>query len=126
MKLYDVVKQILEDFLQARSSDKFLIWEVWRRQGFITQKQYESQSITETAFLRAAHPSSIIRLRAMIQSSERKKVSKGEIELKDSLLPLTDVQEFRDEIQRQRGTHVFREDAIVPEDIIQYQMFGDE
>lgn len=35
MKIYDVVKDILENDIEARSSDKRLLWLFWKRAGII-------------------------------------------------------------------------------------------
>ena len=105
MRIYDLVKQILTNEPNTRSSDKLLIWLVWEKQNLTGL-----DLITYSNFCEAASSKTITRARRMIQAEERERVKNGEIDVEWSLLPSKEVQEWRYEIERQKGTHVFREE----------------
>lgn len=91
MKLYDTVLKLLEDYEQLRNSDKKLIWCVWYKQGL------SNTSITKEDFLRAKSSESITRARRKVQ------------ELHPELQATSTVKMRRAEIERQKGTFVYRE-----------------
>lgn len=93
MRVYDIVKQILEDNIKTRDSDKYLIWNVWERQGIIKSNNISKENFIELS----AHTETIRRNRQHIQQRYPKlRASKR-------------ARNVRREIQRQKGTHSFRE-----------------
>lgn len=91
MKLYDKVKQLLEFYPELRDSDKKLVWQIWKD----TDKTF-NESISYYDFMRAESPMTI--------SRARRKVVEDHPELASS----KGVQRYKDEIERQKGTHVYR------------------
>lgn len=62
MKLYDIVKQILQTYPTTRDSDKSLIWQVWVKGGYV-----QNGVITKWDFFDATTPESITRARRKVQ-----------------------------------------------------------
>lgn len=81
MKVYDLIKKLLTEYPELRSSDKRLIWKVWETQGLSTTY------ITKQDFLdKAELPESIRRARQAVQEAHpdlkgngngKKEASKG-------------------------------------------------
>ena len=94
MKLYDIVNHILTTDSYTRSSDKKLIWEVLKYQGFT-----EGGAITYSRFMNKdiANFESIRRCRQKIQEKH------------PELRAVGVVFQERAKKAKQRGTHVFRE-----------------
>lgn len=99
MKLYDKVKQILEDKPQARNSDHALIWLVWRDQGIIENPGSAAfrDILTLDSFMKATSPESITRARRKVQ------------ELHPHLQAVKPIADYRAKKAASKGTFVFRE-----------------
>jgi len=93
-KLYDEIKNILTAFPETRDSDKKLIWTFWSENGYINSYS----GISRTSFMDSPSTESIRRCRQKIQ------------QLHLNLRPMSEnVKKARHSIERQRGTHIFRE-----------------
>jgi len=93
VKTYDLIKELLEDHPETRSSDKKLQWKVWTELGYIEDGyalQYED-------FLRATSPETIRRCRQKIQ------------ELHPELQATRRVRAERKYVENQRGTFIYRD-----------------
>lgn len=103
MKVYDLVKEVLIDHADARDSDKKLMWTVWYRLGYIVNPlgQVGRSMIEFQAFTHAKCPApeTIRRCRQKIQETHP--------ELRSSKR----IQQEKDKLAAQKGTHVFREEA---------------
>ena len=97
MKLYDQVLQLLKDNPELRSSDKKLLWEVWRRQGCITNGVLGYEKFVHGHL---ATPESVTRCRRKIQELH--------LELGASLA----VKNERKRKAKLKGTGVYREPLI--------------
>ena len=97
MKLYDLIKSLLTERQDLRDSDKKLIWAVFQELGYAT-----SYTISFSDFTSPSCPSteSIRRCRQKIQENVP--------ELRGS----QKVQKLRDDIEDQRGTHIYREETL--------------
>ena len=96
--LYDIVKRVLETYPNTRDSDKLLIWRVWFETGHVRFNPGEGYSVSLENFLDANPAESIRRNRQMIQAEF------------EYLKPSDQVQAWRNNIETQKGTHVFREE----------------
>lgn len=96
MKLYDLVKQLLEGNVIYRNSDKKLIWKVWMIKGFVNEG---SDLLAFEDFMDATSPESIRRCRQKIQEKFP--------ELKGS----PEIVEAREEKAQEKGTFIYREEA---------------
>lgn len=96
MKIYDLVKQILEASELARNNDKFLMWMIWDKEGVLL-----GNTLTAEGFKRGTSPESITRARRKVQ------------ELHPELQAAGGVWERRQAIRRQKGTHIFREQTTL-------------
>ena len=108
MKTYDIVKMILLRDHRARNSDKHLMFEVWK---------YQDLNILdyETWMRKAAHPKSIIESRRNLQRDQEEALLRGEGINGDQLLIADDtVRKFREQINQEKGTHIYREEVIAP------------
>lgn len=94
MVLYDLVEELLTMNEELRNSDKKLVWEVWKRLGFI-----HGGVLSENQFMRDDLPpiESITRARRKAQ------------ELKPALRASAPVEQARRRIAEDKGTTVFRE-----------------
>lgn len=92
--LYDLVKDLLIVDATLRDSDKKLMWEVWRREGFIV-----SGFLNYTSFLdkRFTIPETIRRIRQKVQEKNH------------HLRSSKPVQDYKNEKRRTKGTFAFRE-----------------
>lgn len=97
MKTYDLVKDLLIKYPAMRDSDRLLIWNVWGRRGYLTVEDNTS-IIRKESFMTATSPESIRRCRQKIQENFP--------ELRSS----KKVQEEKDKIADQKGTHIYREE----------------
>lgn len=100
MKLYDRVLKILTENKMARNSDKVLIWEVFKETGTVSSRfrtQQLNGLIDFDAWMDSVSTESVRRCRQKIQ------------ELHPELQADNVVQTYRKGIQKQKGTHVFRE-----------------
>lgn len=94
MKIYDLVKQLLEENKEYRSSDRKLIWAVWDWQRLLY-----GGVISKTSFMdKAMMPDTITRARRKVQEKFE--------ELKADEV----VEKFREEKEAEKGTHVYREE----------------
>ena len=102
MKLYDVVKHILTTDSYTRNSDKKLIWEVLKYQGFV-----EDGVITPSRFMSREIVSfeSITRARRKIQEKH------------EELRAVGAVFQERAKKSKQKGTHIYRE----PIKVVRYE-----
>lgn len=107
MKTYDIVKMILLSDHKARNSDKHLMWEVWKYQG--------ANLLVYSYWMdRAAHPKSIIEARRNLQREQEEALARGEgIDGADLVIADDTVRKFREKINLEKGTHIFREDVPV-------------
>ncbi len=97
MRLYDLTKQLLEQYEPLRDDDHKLTWAVWTKMG-LTENGY----ITKENFYQSTPIESITRCRRKIQEKY------PELQASQS------VQMARKEIETQKGTHVFRDEIVVP------------
>lgn len=71
MKLYDVVKRLLEIYPALRNSDKKLLWAVWNVKGLVVNPSNQLQSgygyITRGNFYKAPSSESVTRARRKVQ-----------------------------------------------------------
>jgi hypothetical protein len=91
-KIYDLVLDLLKNYLETRSSDKVLIWSVWANLGFTF-----NNTINYRDFILAPSSETIRRCRQKIQ------------EIHPELKPSKEIQQLRLDISSQKGTHIFRE-----------------
>lgn len=107
MKTYDIVKKIMLHQHGARNSDKHLMFEVWRYQGVNTQNYEEWMD-------KAAHPKSIIESRRNLQRDQEERLLAGEeIPANEILIADKTVLKYREQINQEKGTHIFREEVPV-------------
>lgn len=99
-KLYDVVKNLLEQFPDLRNSDRLLIWQVWRKEGHFYD-QYGQPRINFDDFMKATSSESVTRCRRKIQENI------------PELRGTEWVQKARQDIADQKGTHIYREKVEV-------------
>ena len=93
MKIYDLVKDILEKHEITRNSDKSLMFTAWNRLGYI-----ENRSINYDNFSKAPTPESITRARRKVQ------------ELHPHLQATSQkVRAKRQQKEQTKGTFIFRE-----------------
>ena len=91
MKVYDKVKDLLIKYPELRNSDKKLLWAIWTVSGLT-----ENGVISKEKFYDASASESITRARRMVQ-------------VDFPLLQATkEIQEKRQEKQKEKGTHVYR------------------
>lgn len=95
MKLYDLIRQLLENNESLRSNDKKLIWTVWREQGAVINDLLVFEKFKDLT----TTPESITRARRKVQEHH------------PNLGANAAVKSMRKNIQRQKGTHVYRERA---------------
>lgn len=104
MKIYDIVKRMLEDDPRVRSNDRLLIWKVWEYQGAVTKNDLtifgSDDHITKSAFLnkKLTAAESITRARRKVQ------------ELHPHLSATGNVKAARDQKESMKGNFVFHED----------------
>lgn len=92
MKLYDLVKKILQECPETRDSDNALEWEYMVRQGLVV-----NGSITKDMFL-------------MTKPLETARRSKQDIQNSRHLFDKSpQVKKWTQEKAKQKGTHIFRE-----------------
>lgn len=94
MKIYDLVKKLLEEDIDNRNSDKKLIWCVWESTGYVSNGYITFNSFINS---RCPNPESIRRCRQKIQETHP--------ELQATL----DVRRKRQKKEADKGTFVFRE-----------------
>lgn len=92
-KLYDLIKESLEEHEQLRNSDKALMFTIWNKMGLV-----HDRSISYENFKKAPTPESITRARRKVQ------------ELHPELQATSGVvRSKRQQKERTKGTFVFRE-----------------
>jgi hypothetical protein len=69
MKIYDIVKQILERNDNTRSSDKYLIWSVFRRLGYVSMTEDGDEYVKKEDFMECPSFESITRARRKVQEN---------------------------------------------------------
>lgn len=94
MKLYDLVKELLEENPKRRDSDKMLMFAVWYRLGFIENKGLSFESFMQR---RCPTPESITRCRRKIQENL------------PSLRSSKAVEAERRKKETEKGTFIYRE-----------------
>lgn len=99
MKLYDLVKELLEKHPQLRSSDKRLIWAVWHRKSLVVGNTEEPRisKIMFMDYMNAPQSESITRARRKVQENH------------PELAATAEVQHERDKKELTKGTFVYRE-----------------
>ena len=108
--LYCLVRNTLILDEETRDSDKKLIFRIWQEQGFTSWTLSDVYFPSIDGFMNAAHPKSIIECRRKLQREQEERLEKGEqIPEKDWLIASKTVRKFRELIDLQRGTHVYRE-----------------
>lgn len=106
MKLYDRVKQILENHPITRSSDKHLIWTVWKERGLTHRENipFNAEKLIENinleSFLRAPAPESITRARRKVQENH------------PNLAATPQVEAARAHKAEQKGMFVYRQEDL--------------
>jgi len=102
MKIYDLVKNLLTDYPELRDDDRKLHWRVWEKLGFVNSYNNDvfdnGYMITEDSYLEATSTETIRRCRQKIQ------------ELHPDLQSSKWMKKQREAIEKQRGTHIFREE----------------
>lgn len=92
MKLYDLTKQLLEEYEPLRNDDKKLLWATWSKLGLT-----DNGTISKDKFYNAPSSESVTRARRKVQENypnlQANEIVKG----------------YRKEIERQKGTHIYRE-----------------
>jgi hypothetical protein len=107
---YEQVYTILEDNPEARSSDKCLIWEYWKRQGLVELEYPSKEYITKSMFMKlSASVESLRRARQKIQETERDLIGSGKLKIENSLLAESAVAKLRTELETKKGNHVYSE-----------------
>lgn len=99
VKLYNIVKKVLAEKPETRSSDKKLIWEVLKELGFV--KFLGEYSITYESFMDAPSFETIRRTRQKFQEDGTEFQATAR------------VKKFRKEKQAEKGTHIYRETSKV-------------
>lgn len=94
MKIYDLVKKLLEEKPERRDSDKQLIWAVWYTLGFA-----ETSYISFTKFVSGSCPSAETIRRC------RQKIQEKHPELQATL----GARRIRQSKQAEKGTFIYRE-----------------
>lgn len=102
MKIYDLVKNILENSEQTRNSDKLLIWEVYKKIGIVKDVEWfgDREAIIRDNFLSARIPATETITRA------RRKIQELHPELQATN---STVKSRRGQKQLSKGTFIFRE-----------------
>lgn len=118
MTTYEQVYTILEECPHTRSSDKELYWEYWRRQGVIEIDYPRKEYISKAKFIEiSGHTESLRRSRQKIQQLHKEQVAEGKLKIQDSLLPAAEVAKYRAELEKEKGTHVYRETNLTLFDV---------
>lgn len=96
MKIYDLVKKLLEENKPARNSDKHLIWLVYEANGLVT-KNGVRDCLNHYNFFRGPSFESITRARRAVQKQHA------------HLRPDAPIEQARKLKENSRGTFVYRE-----------------
>lgn len=96
MKLYDLVKQGLQDYPELRDNDKKLQWYIWWKCGFVKQTQWGT-IISREMFYMAPNGDSITRA--------SRKVREDHPELDSS----KEVKAFKDKKEATKGMFIYHE-----------------
>lgn len=119
VKVYDAVLELLKNNPELRNSDRLLIWEFWRKEGFVKGDDglFSNSRISKMDFLDATHPESIRRSAAEIRSLEREKLSQDPeyLDKGECLLGLKEIEAFRQIKAQNKGTYIFREKSNIYE-----------
>lgn len=100
-KVYDLVKQLLEEYPETRDSDKKLIWKIWDSLGHIHEEQIMGQlipTIDYYHFMDSPSTESIRRCRQKLQETHP--------ELRGSKY----IQDKRSEKQKSKSSFIYREE----------------
>lgn len=92
MKLYDLVRSLLERYPNLRDSDKYLIWAIWSERGYCQNRNLSFQD-----YMRAPVPESITRA--------RRKVQEDHPELSSSIK----IQTQKDQKESTKGMFIYHE-----------------
>lgn len=104
MKIYDLVKELLEKYPQTRNSDKFLMWTVWtyqieKEEGKKPLENGLPQFLPFHMFINTCTtPESITRARRKVQ------------EIHPELQAIPEIQAIRAEKESKKGTFIFDEE----------------
>jgi hypothetical protein len=101
MRIYDIVKDILEKSPACRDSDKRLIWNVWNRKTLvqINRDDLRQSRILFMDYMNAPSSESITRARRKIQ------------ELHPELQSSEAVRKMKDKKEETKGSFVYREEV---------------
>lgn len=104
MKIYDLVYKILDQMPQTRNSDKLLIWEYYKRKGFVKTVHFfgETEAILQKNFLSGTPVpfESITRARRKVQENFPKLgATSRPVKIK------------RNQIEKMGGNHVYHQEA---------------
>lgn len=113
MTMYEQVYTILEESPECRNSDKKLYREYWRRQGIVEIEYPRKELLNLNLFIEVGgNPKSLHICRQKIQQEHKNLVAEGKMKVQDSLLPAAQVAKFREDIEQEKGTHVYREKTL--------------
>lgn len=113
MKIYDLVKRLLEIDKNCRNNDKYLMLQVWTNQSLNIKlinnvfiwDVYDKHLNPRWFVLTAVTPESITRARRKVQ------------ELHPDLGPTEEVAGMRQAKEEEKGTHIFREEVLKQESL---------
>lgn len=115
-KTYNLVKEILRECPETRSDDKKMIIEFYRRQGIVESSMFvnggEYISVKKFHDI-ATNTETIRRNRAHIHSEQKQKIRDGKLTYEKSLLPDKEILKLRAEIEKDKGTHIFRSISLI-------------
>ena len=95
-KTYDLIKELLTDYPELRDSDKKLKLKIWKDHGVLEPTAY-GWKFNEDRFMEFTADETIRRSRQMVQADH------PELDASEK------VKEYRQEIEKQKGTFVYRE-----------------
>lgn len=94
-KIYDFIKELLQKDPIYRNSDRELLWAVWEFEGNVLLG-----TMTKEMFLKSMSTKTITRARRKVQEDH------------PELGPNKTVKGYRKQIEKQKGTHVYREKIV--------------
>lgn len=97
MKLYDLIKQLLEQYEPLRNDDSKLLWSVWNKMGLV-----KNGAITKENFYSAPSSETITRHRRKIQE-KYEHLQANEV-----------VKSLRDKKAKSKGKQLYQEKVVVP------------
>lgn len=108
-RIYDLVKQLLEDNEELRNSDKRLIWRVWQELHLIHHYQPQNMTVLPVidyySYLDAPSTESVRRARQLIQARY------------PELQATKRVRSYRHQKEESKGTFAYREEISFSESV---------